>query len=646
MGKHRTDLPLEKKIYVIRQSESGMSARKLAKELGVGKTQIGNIIRRKAEYLSMYNSGNASLGVMRRKFRKTGNEAVNRVVYEWFRIAKSKNLPLTGPIIQAKALSFAEQLGNTTFTASNGWLASFRKRHQIVSLISTAGYTGTTGSTASATNANVTRAFCPTLPNPVIPVLNTAQTRESLQSTCTRSVSNTLINPTSNNTITSTNPITCIPTSKTNIPDIMPDVGSVQSEVNLNQFSGIYGDYKPEDVWTMGEAGLYFQALPVGCTADLKSEMCQGGSLAEERLTLLLCCSMMGEKEKPVLIGKSYWPRCFKNLDLNSLPVAWCSNNHAWMTSQIFENWVQELDKKMRQQQRKIVLCLRNTECHPQVPLSNIKLHFFPPDAPANVEPLQRGIFKAVKAGYRKIVLQHLTTASYQISVLEAAYWIGKAWQELTPERVKKCFLACGFQNIRSAVTAKDPTQSTTDELSDQEAERMMSNFAEGQEWRIYVTFDDELATHNTAQGNWEQRLVNDLFVEETLGSASESYDEECEDGDSASTAMAKDVSLQQVMQCLDRCREYALQKGDSYVMSNVMDLYMHLCKKTCETQTRQELLSEFLANKEHRGVQSETVEEGANAPPSSIPAIIPLTSPLFKNMGQTPSRNMSMASN
>ena len=38
-----------------------------------------------------------------------------------------RKLPISGPMLQEKALQFAKDLGNTEFKASNGWLESFRK---------------------------------------------------------------------------------------------------------------------------------------------------------------------------------------------------------------------------------------------------------------------------------------------------------------------------------------------------------------------------------------------------------------------------------------------------------------------------------------------------------------------------------------
>jgi hypothetical protein len=52
--------------------------------------------------------------------------------YLWFKKASACNIPIFGPIIQSAAQKFAEKFEIKDFIALNGWLESFRKRHQIV----------------------------------------------------------------------------------------------------------------------------------------------------------------------------------------------------------------------------------------------------------------------------------------------------------------------------------------------------------------------------------------------------------------------------------------------------------------------------------------------------------------------------------
>lgn len=126
---NRKVLTLDDRMKVIELSKN-KSARQIASELNVGKTQIQNILKRKADLLSDFEN-NVS-GDRKRVRRDTGNEDVNKLAYEWFQDATKRRLPVSGPLIREQALRFAKDMHNETFKASTGWLASFLKRHNIV----------------------------------------------------------------------------------------------------------------------------------------------------------------------------------------------------------------------------------------------------------------------------------------------------------------------------------------------------------------------------------------------------------------------------------------------------------------------------------------------------------------------------------
>jgi len=69
---------------------------------------------------------------------------------------------------------------------------------------------------------------------------------------------------------------------------------------------------------------------------------------------------MVGDMEKPLVIGKSVKPRCFKNLDVSKLPVIRCANKKAWMTGSIMENWLIQFNNRLIRENRKIILFLDN----------------------------------------------------------------------------------------------------------------------------------------------------------------------------------------------------------------------------------------------------------------------------------------------
>lgn len=128
-GKKRKCLTFEERLKVLEQSKC-KSARQIALDFNIGKTQVQNILKRKTEIVSEMAS---NVNMDRKRVRRpTGNEEVNDLVWTWFQDMTSRKLPLSGPLIKTRALKFAEELGNTNFKASNGWLESFLRRHNIV----------------------------------------------------------------------------------------------------------------------------------------------------------------------------------------------------------------------------------------------------------------------------------------------------------------------------------------------------------------------------------------------------------------------------------------------------------------------------------------------------------------------------------
>jgi len=77
------------------------------------------------------------------------------------------------------------------------------------------------------------------------------------------------------------------------------------------------------------EIGLLWKGVP-NCNLVLQGEKCKASKLAKEKLTIALLCSAIGEKFKPLLIGKLQMPRAFNKQLLRQ--VIWKANSKAWMT--------------------------------------------------------------------------------------------------------------------------------------------------------------------------------------------------------------------------------------------------------------------------------------------------------------------------
>ena len=55
----------------------------------------------------------------------------SQALMQWIGAVQERNIPINGPIVQEKALEFAECMGLKDFSASGGWLDRFKKRENI-----------------------------------------------------------------------------------------------------------------------------------------------------------------------------------------------------------------------------------------------------------------------------------------------------------------------------------------------------------------------------------------------------------------------------------------------------------------------------------------------------------------------------------
>jgi len=128
LEKKRRELTIRDKLDVINASE-GKSQRQLAAQFNICKSQVHNILKRKNEIKETFCASPAP--ERKRRFIRTENEDVNLSTLEWYVSQREGYISVTGAMIQRKARELAQQMGKKDFKASNGWLESFRKRHNI-----------------------------------------------------------------------------------------------------------------------------------------------------------------------------------------------------------------------------------------------------------------------------------------------------------------------------------------------------------------------------------------------------------------------------------------------------------------------------------------------------------------------------------
>ncbi|XP_057302680.1 tigger transposable element-derived protein 4-like [Hydractinia symbiolongicarpus] len=207
----------------------------------------------------------------------------------------------------------------------------------------------------------------------------------------------------------------------------------------------------------------------------MKGDKCSGGKHSKVRLTGLAAGNALGKRLPMFVIGKSANPRCFKGV--KTLPCRYRSQKKSWMSGELFEEWVRELDRKFSVSKRKIALIIDNCTAHPHVEnLEWVELIFLPPNTTSQTQPMDQGIIRALKAKYRSLAVRKLIKAldeeksTPKFSILAAMYMLRKAWDDVSNKTFTNCFRKSGISQKdaeRAINEDDDPFKSLTSEVEE-----------------------------------------------------------------------------------------------------------------------------------------------------------------------------------
>lgn len=244
------------------------------------------------------------------------------------------------------------------------------------------------------------------------------------------------------------------------------DVNSDGMDLWSKKLSELLKRYSPCDIYNADETALFYKLTP-DKTLEFKNVDCKGGKRSKDRVTVLVCANMTGEDKLPLLvIGKAGNPRCFKNV--KTLPTDYEHNKKAWMTSSIFEKWLQKLDKSFFRRNKKIAMVIDNCPAHPHVKnLKCIELVFLPPNTTSLTQPMDQGIIRNLKVNYRKrIILNQLDAMDKQtdmnITILDAMNTLKHAWVSVSSETIVNCYKHAKF--YPDTLTNENKTSEIDDE--------------------------------------------------------------------------------------------------------------------------------------------------------------------------------------
>ena len=104
---------------------------------------------------------------------------------------------------------------------------------------------------------------------------------------------------------------------------------------------------------------------------------------SKKHLSITLCVNAdRSHKLPPLVISKYANLRCFKNINIDNLPITYQNNTKAWILITLFQEWLWEFDYQVgiKYNKQYVLLLLDNCTSHKleNLTLENVEVYFLP----------------------------------------------------------------------------------------------------------------------------------------------------------------------------------------------------------------------------------------------------------------------------
>ena len=129
MKRARQEKTLAEKVELLNQLKDlpALSQREAAERLGVLRGFLQNLLKNED---AIVTEDQASRTIKRKRGGK--DQEVEDALYKWFKFARSKNVPINGPIMIEKAINIAAAAHHDGFRTAEGWFSRWKKRYGII----------------------------------------------------------------------------------------------------------------------------------------------------------------------------------------------------------------------------------------------------------------------------------------------------------------------------------------------------------------------------------------------------------------------------------------------------------------------------------------------------------------------------------
>ena len=366
----------------------------------------------------------------------------------------------------------------------------------------------------------------------------------------------------------------------------------------------------------MDETGQFFRALP-NKSLSQASGNCTGGKRSKERLTCAFFVNASGDKEKPIIIGKSANPRCFRGVsDRATLPCEYFSQPKAWMESDILTEILRKMNARLRREKRTIVLLMDNEPCHPEDlndKFSQIKIVFLPKNTTSRLQPLDLGIIQTFKLKYYKRLLTHVvnkvddcSTASEvckSVDVLQAIRWTAMAWNDVPKSTVVKCFIKAEVLNCEGETNAAEAADSDFDPFAELDSDiNIVEDLAKETSGTNVVSiketvngcFDPPICQE--LPDNWEDSFFRQLRQGNVDVANNDNDDGNLDDEVQELPAVPKLASYREAISCLEDVLHFLESKGNADTADSLSKVISNAQRDWLQRRTSQTKVSDFFS--------------------------------------------------
>jgi hypothetical protein len=226
----------------------------------------------------------------------------------------------------------------------------------------------------------------------------------------------------------------------------------ISSAINewMENLPALTEGYSSSDIFNIDEIGIYYKKDT--CRNYVSSKYrSSSGKKRKSRISVLLGLNAAGSEKLPLLIvTKSHQDQ--KNIRMLKF------NRSGWLTTEIFHDYMINVDEKMRKNNRKILVFLDNCAIHRRTlkhqGFTNVKCVPLPALTTSFLQPIDLGISKVLKQFYHEKLLDHLTSnlknnnkcvANIPVPITNVVKWLRQSWKQITPEVVINSFQKAGF---------------------------------------------------------------------------------------------------------------------------------------------------------------------------------------------------------